>query len=444
MQRISELTAMVAEHPRNVAVVDQSSSGADGPVASGPVRIREEESEGRASQNESASTVAPVPGQAPGGFLLQQTFNLPPFSLGSSTSLSQYFTRFEEHCSRTYAGNMDDALPLLHSLLVGEVKDIFAACGGTDVTYAKMKQRMLRWVSVQDNSLQQSARIRFDNAKRHHGEDPSLFALRLSSLFEDAYPSENMQTSELLRDRLIQNLPEAIGEQLKLDIKYNKAIHDKTLHWDHYLTIIQCKKHEVVPKTSVVLAAEGEHSRDKISGSSTPVSTKSSTRNTRGDTAADSPRERRRSRSRNRSPRREPGRSQSRNLSPRREPTTASRPSSRGRSGDRSRFSCDHCGRIGHTKRNCRQKHGLCYGCGNSDHFVRDCTSRSLRRDRGSSEERTVGTRSRNDRSPSRSSRRQLANVRQRRSSSAGSSRSPSPSERVQRSRRGPKPSENW
>ena len=115
------------------------------------------------------------------------------------------------------------------SHMVGEVTEIFAACGGTDVSYEKLKQRALRWVSRQDSSMQQSAHIRFENIKRRPGEDLSLFALCLSSLFEGAYRTENKQTSELLRDCLIKNLPENIGEQLRLNIKYNKVIHGKTL-----------------------------------------------------------------------------------------------------------------------------------------------------------------------------------------------------------------------
>ena len=344
MSRISKLTTMLAERPRSVAVGEQVSQ-----VAAGTVRVQDEGAGCYASQTGASSREVLLPEQPSGGFLLQQTFNLPPFSLSGAISLSQYFQRCKEHCSRTYAGGLDEALPLLQPLLVGEVAEIFAACGGTDTAYCKLKQRMLRWVSVQNSSLQQSARIRFDNAKRRHGEDLSLFALRLSSLFEDAYPAEDMQGSDVLRDRLIQNLPESIGEHLKLEIKYNRDIHGKTLQWDHYLTILQNKKNDAALSSSVVLATDGERPRNRLSGSSRSVSGSSRSvsilspaQNTPDWSVADRRNER--------------GRGKSQNRDSKGKHTSASRSSSRGRSNSRSQPLCDHCGRRGHTESNCHKK----------------------------------------------------------------------------------------
>ena len=406
---------------------DQSCSGMVTSVASRAVGVRGGGAEGHALQSGSSSQLSSRPEPPHGGFLLQQTFDLPPFSLDGSTTLKRYFERFEEYCSRTYAGKLDDALPLLQSLLVGEVTEIFAACGGTDVTYEKLKQRMLRWVSLQDSSMQQSSRIRFDNIKRRPGEDPSLFALRLSSLFEDAYPTENMQTSELLRDRLIQNLPENIGEKLRLDIKYNKAIHGKTLQWDHYLTILQCKKDDGGPSSSVVLSAESKSQSGSRQGKSRPVTDQSRTRNTRAGTV-DHQSEGSRSKSRNRSQRRGSTRDMS-------------RPSSSRRSSSRPRVVCDHCGKRGHIMDDCRRKYELCYGCGSSSHFIKDCPLRSSRREPAHLVERSDD---RSQRPTSRSSKRTDLELRQR-SPSGNSSRSSSPAEHAPRSRRGgPEHSENW
>lgn len=35
--------------------------------------------------------------------------------------------------------------------------------------------------------------------------------------------------------------------------------------------------------------------------------------------------------------------------------------------------SCNHCGRLGHDVRECRSLRRLCYACGSSQHFLRQC-----------------------------------------------------------------------
>lgn len=351
--------------------------------------------------------------QASGGFVLQQTFDLPPFSLGGSTSLQQYLQRFEDHCARVYAGSLNEALPLLQSLLVGEIADIFAACGGTDTSYEKLKQRMMRWTSIQESSLDQSARLRFDNVKRRDGEDISLFALRLSSLFEDAYPTEDIQTSDLLRDRLIKNLPGTIGEELKHEIKYNKDIHGKVLRWDHFLTILQCKKHQTNSASSIVFATGNPRTRTpspprpSISGNGQGMTASSASYTQRG-----------------RDRRTENSERNYREVSP-----TASPQRLRNRSRGRSPTTCNHCGRRGHIQRTCRRRLGLCFSCGSSTHMIKDCMSRTSRRDSGLDERRSEATRGRNSRFDSRSSGRDMQG--RTRSARGGSNRSPSPDMRA-------------
>ena len=344
--RISELTELLAERtlaaPTRGPSQLSAASRTEEQLVHVPVAAREEQ-----STRDPPRSPGGGPGEGPTGFLLQQTFTIPTFALGGTTSLKQYFQRFEDHCSRTYSGTLNEALPLLQSLLVGEVAEVFSACGGTDTTYAKLKERMLRWLAVQDDQTQQSARIRFDNAKPSPGEDLALFALRLSSLFEDAFPGEEVQSSELLRDRLLQNLPPVIGEQLKLDIRYNKAIHGKTLLWDHYLTILQCKKHTVAGLDSPVLAAMEEPSRGRASersGMAMERPARRSQRNTHDEAVA---------RRRN-----EKWRNKSVHGSPRHESRSA-QPMTRGKSGDRSQAFCSFCGRRGHAENICRQKLGL-------------------------------------------------------------------------------------
>ena len=206
--------------------------------------------------------------------LLQQAHSLPCFALGGTTSLREYLRRFEQHCRTAYAGSLDDALPMLRSLLTGEMVDIFDACGGTETLYERLKQRMLCWFEKQDSSGCQTAMQRFDSCKRRQNESLSLFALRLSSIFEDAYPSKDIQTSTLLRDRLLDNLPPHAVEHLKKQERYNKAIHGITMKWDNYVTILQCEKFEDDTNSSLFFSRETRpvQSTDRSKSSSSRVS----------------------------------------------------------------------------------------------------------------------------------------------------------------------------
>ena len=425
--RINELSELLAERTSVAPTRDTSRLPAVSRTEEQLVHVPEATHAEQPMRDQSRPPGSRPGEESSGGFLLQQTFTIPTFGLGGTTSLNQYFQRFEDHCSRTYSGTLDEALPLLQSLLVGEVAEVFSACGGTETTYAKLKERMLRWVAVQTDHTQQSTRIRFDNAKPGPGEDLALFALRLSSLFEDAFPGEDVQSSELLRDRLFQSLPPVIREQLKLDIRYNRAIHGKTLLWDHYLTILQCKKHTVAGLDSTVLAAMEEPPRGRTPerpGMAVDRTARRSQRNTHDESGTRRRSEKRRNESVHRSLQRESRSEQS---------------MARGKSSDRSRAFCSFCGRRGHAEDICRQKLGLCFACGSSDHLVRDCESRSFTRNSSRREGSAEGSQFRQSGSASRARRRPGAGARsETRSASGDSSRSPSPVRTVRSDRQGP------
>ena len=112
LQWINELTALTTGQQSSSTNEDQSDlmeaglqptddqfcSGTVTSVASRAVGVRGEGAEGHALQSGSSSQVSSRPEPLHGEFLLQQTFDHPPFSLDGYTTLKRYFERFEEYC----------------------------------------------------------------------------------------------------------------------------------------------------------------------------------------------------------------------------------------------------------------------------------------------------------------------------------------------------------
>ena len=267
--------------------------------------------------------------------------------------------------------------------------NIFDACGGTDTSYAQLKKRMLRWFEKQEASGHQTAKQRFDSCKRRTTEALPLFALRLSSLFKDAYPATDMQTSRVLRDRLLDNLPPQAADQLKKKERYNKDIHGITLKWDNYVTILQCELFEDDASSSLLF------SRERRSLSSFARSKSPQVRSQRQSSPVKS-RTARRGSSRSSCPachkdlshqddysssefeydHRAEGRDAARRKGQKQEKVPHQEGgSSNNRSQRRTLETCKFCHRRGHVERDCWRKKNFCLRCGQPGHYVRDSPS---------------------------------------------------------------------
>ena len=307
-------------------------------------------------------------------FVVQQAHDLAEFSLGGRLSLAEYLDRFEEHCAHVYAGGLDEALPLLKSKLSGQIRDVFVACGDIFSSYQTVKRRMTEWMELQAVSIR-SARDRFRGCKRNQGESLALYALRLASVFNDAYPDQDIQTSQELREHLLDNLPYRAADYLRRQMHYTREIHGINMTWRNLSSLLDRERLDedgVSDADPSLFYTSQQENQDRQSRSSRRMSSAfptgraghggSQTWRRRDSSTGGQRVERRRSRG----------------------GSTSSSPTSERRS--RERLRCYFCGHPGHLERECRRKQNLCFTCGRSGHYMRDC---SLSHSRQSSQRRS-------------------------------------------------------
>lgn len=320
----------------------------------------------RESQSSCSQTAQPTAESVPSTrFVVQQAHELAEFSLDGRLSLVEYLDRFEEHCAHVYAGSLDEALPLLKSKLSGRIRDVFIACGDIFSSYQTVKRRMTEWMELQAVS-NCSARNRFRCCKRNQGESLALYALRLASAFNDAYPHQDVQTSQELREHLLDNLPHRAADYLRRQMHYTREVHGINMTWRNLSALLDRERLDddgVSDADPSLFYASEQENQDRQSRSSRRRSSAfpagrgrephggSQTWRRRESIAGGQRVERRRRRAAS---------------------TSSSSTTSERRSMETLR--CYFCGHPGHLERECRRKQDLCFTCGRSGHYMRDCS----------------------------------------------------------------------
>ena len=188
------------------------------------------------------------------------------------------------------------------------------------------------------------------------------------------------QVSDDLRRKLLSTLPTCAADFLRRQLCYALVNHDTALKWDGLVSYLECERFE----------SDAEDARDSLYARS------SAGRDSRS-AAVRQPR--RASRARTESLRPRPAFSSTADASDsdsdcshrsvsatrgvlesrgapagqRRAPGTVP-PRSPARGRVTVSLRCAFCRRLGHTESECRRANGLCFACGASDHFARDCT----------------------------------------------------------------------
>ena len=282
------------------------------------------------------------------------------FNLESGQPFEEFTALFEEYCSCTFRGSSTLWISELGRLLSGELKRAFDALKAPGDTYPAVKMKLVAWVENRREKVQLDTKSRFSGAKLEVGETCSLFAARLEKLFRLAHPRRNAETSDALRRKYMNSLPEDLHSELQTAINLTKSMTSENMPWSkillhttQYEISSARRRRDFTEGTMAALACQAP-TGDSRYGPSRPERTEIA----HGTPANGS----------------FPARSSG---PPGRQPTGYDRTYSQAWSPPgREARTCHYCAREGHLRRDCRRLMNQCFLCGSPNHRIAQCPDR--------------------------------------------------------------------
>jgi hypothetical protein len=317
------------------------------------------------------------------------------------SDLNKYLVRFENYCDNNFKGDRVWWIGELEKSLTGKMFEAFKVMRDRDDTYEAVKEKLLIWFKNSKDLRKKKDRDRFRNMQYNMGESLYLYSSRLEKQYKVAFPKHTVQTSKSLQDRFVTSLPKKIKEQVKSQIMGYKIGNKKVL-WEIIQKWAQCfdvEKDKEKEDSSVVEVDSDEEiviniGSNKQLGKVEELKPRVcvSERHVPGAVGAEI--------ANGPNPNFGNVRAQivpryANNYYPVRPPMQFNFPQQAPRQFyNRNRYSyaqdnrfpgpppwfrqrfnvrCTYCERIGHIIEFCRSKYKLCYACGGTDHFYRDC-----------------------------------------------------------------------
>ena len=282
------------------------------------------------------------------------------FNLESGQPFEEFTALFEEYCSCTFRGSSTLWISELGRLLSGELKRAFDALKAPGDTYPAVKQKLAAWVDNRREKVQLDTKSRFSAAKLEVGETCSLFAARLEKLFRLAHPRRNAETSDALRRKYLNSLPDDFLSELQTAINLTKSMTSENMTWSKIL--LHTTQYEI---------SSARRRCDSTGGDMAALACQAPT----GDPRYGPPRPGDAEVAQNTGatghlparPSRPPGR----------RPTVDDRTYSQAWSPPRRETqTCHYCSREGHLRRDCRRLMNQCFLCGSPNHRIAQCPDR--------------------------------------------------------------------
>ena len=277
------------------------------------------------------------------------------FDMCSGQTLKDFLTDFEEYADRKFGGQRHKWGTELRTFLSGEPLVAFDALRTPGENYDLLRGKLTDWLRSSQDKLEYDARRRFSDARKGADERVRLYAARLEKLFNLAYPRRDLDSSRAIREKFLDTVPMRFRDQVLTAQAIRRATEADELTWTQILTMAsQFDARDFSrarPSEKPTGDAEGmlaaihccscEHKGGQI------------------NVVTEENRHREDSRDRNL----------------RHAADTRRYPSADRQRRDRPE-GCHYCEKMGHIRKDCRKRLGLCLICGSEKHRVSTCPNR--------------------------------------------------------------------
>ena len=167
-----------------------------------------------------------------------------PFQLGTGQKINKFFQIFERYCEYQYSNDKNDWIKVLGKYLQGEIKSVYEAVKIAKDDYIKIKTRILDYYQMNKEKIDTDRKSQFEQAKMKPGELIGIYALRLESLAEKAYPKIPVEDNKDLRKKFIKTVPEYFANQLYAHNTVTRGCTGRDLLWNDIVKLATLSQSE--------------------------------------------------------------------------------------------------------------------------------------------------------------------------------------------------------
>ena len=182
----------------------------------------------------------------------------PPFEMNGKMPLKDYLLTYEAYFRGKYRGNAYDMCQQLEPFLKGDLLNVYSICGGRQLKYSKMKERLLEYYKKQRIGGKRYWRKEFSSAMPDIEESLDLYGMKLLELAERAFPGSAKECASQLRQKFLENIPHAISAKILDAERAMKATSGGKHKYLKFSAIMQMAKdlQQEVPKQRSVMWSE--------------------------------------------------------------------------------------------------------------------------------------------------------------------------------------------